>query len=178
MRALLVTWRTVLPLLLAWGCTHEAERVFLTAPFNERTEIGEVTADWRHSGDERNVADGESEVRIAYRVDVRSRLHDPMYVELSDFRLVGTNGATTRGDGATVKCKLEPGLSEGVLHGNVWVSKHAAERVRDFRVTHFAVPLSDRGRALYREWLLQRRPDETAAIDAEIAQLAAAPPCG
>jgi len=31
------------------------------------------------------------------------------------------------------------------------------------------VPLNERGRALYREWLLERRPEQRAAIDAEIA---------
>jgi len=40
------------------------------------------------------------------------------------------------------------------------------------------VPLSERGRAFYREFLLRQRPDAAAQIDAELAAYASAPPCG
>ena len=61
------------------------------------------------------------------------------------------------------------------MSGDLWLGREASTRIKDFRVADHAVPLSDPGRALYREWQLQGRPGAAAEIDAEIARYAAAP---
>ena len=76
-----------------------------------------------------------------------------------------------------MECTLDAGTTEGVLVGDVWLAKAAAERPTAFQVDHFAVPLSNDGRKAYHDWLLKGRPGEDTVVDAEIARLAAAPPC-
>jgi hypothetical protein len=172
----------VLPLALSLaGCSRRSDEIRLTAPFNEETEVGEVTAVWRASGEERTFAGGarlkEPQVELRYRVDVRNRLEDPLFVRLGSFELLDEDGLALGDDRKSVECASRPGLNAATLSGSVWVAKRDAQRIRAFRVRHFAVPLSERGRALYREYLLERRPGEEAKIDAELNGYAAAPPC-
>jgi len=165
----------------AAGCSRDHNAIALTAPFNESTKIGEVTATWENAGDERSFADAarlaEPEVRFRFRVDARNKLDDPLFVRLGSFQLVDAAGLTLGTATGEVVCALGAGTTEGVLSGDVWVRKKAANNVGGFRVSHFAVPLSERGRSLYREWLLQGRTQDAAQIDAEIARYASAPPC-
>lgn len=163
------------------ACSSDGDAVKLVAPFNERTVLGEVTAVWKSTGEERGFAAGarlkEPQARLRYRADVRNRLGDKLFIRLGTFQLVDDAGLEIGSDSASVECTLATGASQAVLAGDVWVPKQAVGKVRGFHLEHFAVPLNDRGRALYREWLLQGRPADTAAIDAEIARYAAAPPC-
>jgi hypothetical protein len=164
------------------GCARHSEGVPLTAPFNDETEIGAVTAVWQSSGEGRAFAAGvrlkEPEVRFQYRVDVKNRMEHPMFVRLGGFQLLSSDGLALGADEARVACTVgSPGV-QGVLSGSVWIAKHATDRIGGFTIRHFAVPLNERGRALYREFLLTTRPAEARAIDAEIAAYAAAPGCG
>lgn len=162
------------------SCSHD-DTIKLAAPFNDRTVVGDVSAVWSNTGEERGFAAGdrlaEPDVRFSYRVDVHNRLGDKLFVRLGEFQLVGENGLPLATDPVRVECALADGATRGVLAGDIWVAKHATGMVKAFRVSHFAVPLSDRGRALYREWQLQGRPGAAAEIDAEIARYAAMPPC-
>jgi hypothetical protein len=168
-------------LLVLAGCWGDSSGVYVTAPFNEKTELAEVSAVWKNTGEERVFAEAsrldEAQVRFQYRVDVENRLDDKLYLDLGKLELLDEEGLSLGGDTTEVKCVLGAGRSEAVLQGNVWVDKRLAKTVEGFRVDRFGVPLSDRGRAMYREWLLQGRPGEAAKIDAELAVYAGAPAC-
>lgn len=163
------------------GCHDDSTRLYVTAPFNEETELADVNAVWRDTGEERNFAESsrldEPQVRFQYKVDLRNRLEHGLYVRLGGFQLVDDAGLSLGKADDSVKCVLAPGTTEAVLEGGVWVPKRSAKKVAGFRLRRFGVPLSERGRAMYREWLLQRRPEEGDAIDAELAGYAATPPC-
>jgi hypothetical protein len=163
------------------ACQRADEGVFLVAPFNPQAKLGKVEAVWRETGEERNSGGGvrlpEPEARFQYRVDVRNRLRSPIFVRLSDFAFTSEDGVDLGGDESRRECVTVPGLNEAALTGEVWVRKSLAPGVKGFRVSTFAVPLSDRGRALYREWLLQRRTRDAEEIDAEIRGYLNAPPC-
>jgi hypothetical protein len=163
------------------GCGRNRNTVRLVAPFDQDVTLGEVTATWDKSGEERAFAGGtrlrEPEVRFQYRLDVRNRLGDKLFVRLARFQLVGPNGLGLATDPASVECTLSAGNARAILSGEVWIPKSKAEQARGFQVMHFAVPLNERGRALYREWLLQGRPQRSGDVDSEIARYAAAPPC-
>jgi hypothetical protein len=163
------------------ACSHGDEGVELTAPFNAETEVADVTAIWTNTGQERTPPAENAlkapEVRFRYRVDVRNRLKGRLFVHLANFRLMDGRGEEISRDTQSAECTVGPGTTEGVLDGALWVPKAAFGEAKEFRVDHFSVPLSVRGRALYRQYLLERRPGETAAIDAELARYAAAPPC-
>jgi hypothetical protein len=174
-------WPPVLLAVVFASCSRDGNRVILTPPFNDRTAIGEATARWENAGEERFFAGDrkldEPQVRLRYRVDATNRLEDKLFVRLGDFRLVGKAGGEIARDGTRVECILGNGQTRGVLSGDVWVTAHAAGDIHGFGITHFAVPLSNRGRALYREWVLQGRKMDAAAVDAEIAAYAVAPDC-
>ncbi len=163
------------------GCSHDDDGVTLRAPFNDATKLARVTAVWSATKETRTFAEAsklkEPEVRFQYRVDIDNDLQDRLYVKLDGFELVDEKGLALGRDAATTVCTLNPGRTESILSGGVWLPQRTADAVRNFRVGHFAVPLSARGLGMYREWLLQSRPDQTAAIDAELAVYAAAPPC-
>jgi hypothetical protein len=163
------------------GCSRDSGGVLLTAPFNDATEIGRVTAVWENTGEERAFADAtrlkEPEVRFQYRVDVKNDMDHPMFVRLGGFELLSKEGLQVGRDGAGVECIVATQGAQGVLSGSVWIAKHSADRVGGFQIGHFAVPLNDRGRALYREFLLSTRPQDAQAIDAEIAAYAGAKSC-
>jgi hypothetical protein len=169
-------------LALAAGCSRGDEvGIPLTAPFDRQRVVGSVTAEWKATDEERAFADGrrleEPEVRVRYRVDVRNDLEDKVFVRLDAFTLVDTDGLTLGADRAEVACTLGTGAIEGVLAGDVWLPKRALERVQTFRVGHLAVPLSERGRSLYREWRMAGQSGAEAAVDAEITGYGAAPAC-
>jgi hypothetical protein len=168
-------------LLLVGACARGGDGQALMTPFDAEKAVGAVTAVWRPSGEERGFHAAtrldEPEVGFRYRVDARSDLDDKLFVRLDRFALVDADGLALGTDEATVGCTLAPGRTEGVLAGTVWLSKAVAERVHGFQLRRFAVPLGTRGRALYREWALEGRPGDDAAIDAEIASYAAAAPC-
>lgn len=176
-----LTLLAVGPLCLC-SCSRDGGGVALTAPFNDETKIGVVTAVWQGTGEERSFAGGgrlkEPEVRFQYRVDVNSRMDHSMFVRLGGFQLLSKAGLALGADETSVECTVGSSGAKGVLSGSVWIAKSATDRVDGFTLRHFALPLNDRGRALYREFLLERRPGEAQAIDAEIAGYAAARGCG
>jgi len=184
-RSPLLRWRRLIPVLallpVLAACSRGDEGIELKAPFNAETEVADVTAIWTNTGQERTRAGEtplkEPEVLIRYRVDVRNRLKGRLFVHLANFRLMDEQGMEIASDTQSAECSIGAGSTEGVLDGSVWIPKSAIDKAKEFRIDHFSVPLSVRGRALYRQYLLERRPTEAAAIDAELARYAAAPPC-
>jgi hypothetical protein len=168
-------------LLLVGACARGGDGQALMTPFDTEKAVGAVTAVWRPSGEERGFDAAtrlnEPEVGFRYRLDARSDLDDKLFVRLEAFALVDADGLALGTDDASVGCTLAPGRTEGVLAGTVWVPKSAVQHVDGFRVRRLVVPLGERGRALYREWALEGRPGDAAAIDGEIASYAAAAPC-
>ncbi len=171
------SWRALALVLLAGaGCARSESSVELMAPFSDDTKVGQLTARWMASGEERTNA-GVTERAVIVRIDAVNRLADRLYLRLRGLRLLGPSGPLPAG-AAGVGCTLAPGLTRAVLSGRVWVAAAEANAIRGVHVEHFAVPLSERGRAFYREFLLRQRPAATAAaVDAELDAYAAAPPC-
>jgi hypothetical protein len=166
----------LLSLLIAAGCTRSAATLELIAAFSDDTAVGELNATWRDTGEERpGSAPNTRERKVIFRVDAVNRLSDPLYLGLRDLRLLGPAGALAV-PGA-VACALAPGTTPGLLSGAVWVPARDAPGIHGFEISRFAVPLSERGRAFYREFLLRQRPGAAAAIDEEMAAYAAAAPC-
>jgi len=168
-------------LLAAAGCNRDEGKVILKPPFDAKAKVGEVTASWQPAGEERAFAEGRKlaapQVRMQYQVNVRNRLSEKMFVRLSEFRLTDEDGVELGKDAARVDCVLRVGDSTGVLRGEVWVAKDAADDVSEFAINHFVVPLSEVGQGHYREWVLQGRKGDEASVDAEIVSYAAAPAC-
>lgn len=175
-----LNWPLVL-LAIGVACGRNGTKVMLSPPFNERTKIGEVTARWEITSEQREFAEGrkldEPQVRVRYRVDVRNDLGDKMFLRLGEFRVMSETGRELARAGDRIECILAVGDSKGVLAGDLWVTKRASSAVHGFRISHFSLPLSERGRALYREWALQGRKADGAAVDAEIAAYARAAAC-
>src|SRR5207249_10764260 len=67
---------------------------------------------------------------LQYRTSVRNRLHDALFVRLSDFELVDDHGLEVGTDATSAECTIGAGVTEGVLAGEVWVPKKDVERVR------------------------------------------------
>lgn len=180
-RSSLIAHCSLLLLAVAAGCNRDEGKVILNPPFDAKAKVGEVTATWQATGEERAFADGRKlaapQVRLQYQVNVRNRLSDKMFVRLSDLRLTNKSGVELGKDAAHVECVLRVGDSPGVLRGEVWVAKDAAGDVSGFALTHFVVPLSEIGQGHYREWMLQGRKGDAASVDAEITGYAAAPAC-
>jgi hypothetical protein len=166
-------------LLIGAGCRQAPEGLPLTAPGDD-TRLGTVSAAWHTTGEERGFANAarldEPEVRVRYRVDVHNAEDEKLFVRLEAFELVDEKGMTVATAAERVECTLGVGTATA-LAGDVWVRKQDVDRVRDFRIRRFAAALDDEGRAQHRAWLLQGRPGDAAAIDAEIARQAAAKPC-
>jgi hypothetical protein len=163
------------------GCSRDHDAVVLTAPFNEETKLGALTAVWKPTGQERSFADAsrlkEPEVELRYRVDARNDMKDPIYIRLGGFELLSKEGLAIAKDDRRVECTVPPGRTEGALSGSIWVAKKSVDQAARFNVARFSAPLSERGRSLYREWLLQARPGDEKAIDAELGAYASAPAC-
>lgn len=167
--------------ILLAGCWGDSDGMYVTAPFNHETELAELSATWQESDEERAFAEGSRlerpQVRFQYRVDVHNLLDDKLYLQLGKLELLDDSRLSMGAATEEVRCVLGAGKKEAILEGSVWVPKDSARKVKAFRVDRLGVPLSERGRAMYREWLLQGRPEDGAAIDAEIVAYAAAPPC-
>jgi len=182
-----VTLRVILVMLgpfsvmLTTGCSRDAHTLPLSAPYNDDT-VGVLSATWTNSGEERAFSGGarlkEPEVRFRYRLDARNDGKDKLYLRLSDVTFADSDGLALGSDPARIACTLNAGQTDGILAGDIWVPKAAAEKVHGVRVSRVAVPLGTAEVTRYRAWLLQGRPNETAQVDAEIAALAAAPTCG
>lgn len=130
----------------------------LYAPFNQRKPVAVVNA---------RVADGRCEVAV------RSRMDGRLALRIDEILLHPQSGAPL---------SLEPSVSECVLAGGGrmrLVEPVTGEPAVDYEATvrGSPIPLDDPGRAMYREWAWIRRPLEIDAIDAELARLAALPPC-
>jgi hypothetical protein len=168
--------RAALLVLLCAGCTRSGGTVELLAPFSDDSVVGQLTASWHETGNVRAESASEPGAReVAFRVDALNRLSDPLYLRLRDFRLTAGDGTSAR-SAATIECALAPGSTPAVLSGTLWMPSTERATIRGFRLDHFALPLSERGRAFYREFLLQQGR-EAAAIDAELAVSTAAPVC-
>jgi hypothetical protein len=155
------------------GCTRSSGRMELLAAFSDDTVVGELSATWTDAtAADRSAPPGR---QVHVRVQGVNRLADRLYVELREFRLVTADGnAVVVGNAA---CALAPQASGVVLEGEAWLTGSANNSVRGFRVDPLAVPLSDRGVAFYREFLLAQRPGAEADIDRVLAAYAAAPRC-
>ncbi len=155
------------------GCTRSSGRIELLAAFSDDTVVGELGATWSDASPPDRSAQTGRQVHV--RVQASNHLADRLYVELRAFRLVTADGnAVVVGNAA---CALAPQASGVVLEGDAWLPGGAGNPVRGFRVDPLAVPLSDRGVAFYREFLLAQRPGAAADIDRVLAAYAAAPPC-
>jgi hypothetical protein len=158
------------------ACSRSSGSMELLAPFSDDTVVGRITARWTDSGQTRGGDPAAAERRLTFRVDAVNRLSDRLYLRLRHFRLLAADGPREDAE-ASVECTLAPGATPGVLSGGVWIAAGQATAVRGFHVDYLSVPLSERGRAFYREFLLRQRPNAVPAIDAELAAEAAAPPC-
>jgi hypothetical protein len=169
-------WWGLALLLAGAGCTRSHGTVELMAPFSDDTVVGALTATWRDAGEWRLAGGPDTpERKVLFRVDAVNRLSDRLYVRLRDFRLLARGEAIDTA--ASAECTLAAGATDGVLAGALWVPASLAQRIGGFQIDRFAVPLSERGRAFYREFLLLQRPGAAAAIDTELAAYASAPPC-
>ena len=139
------------------GCRKAEPGEPLLAAFSSQSVVGRLNATW---------------TKDAYAVKVANRLAEPLYVRLSGFRLLAGDRVVAQAE-QSAACVVNGGDEATVLLGQF----HAAPDADGFEVDRFAVPLSERGRAFYREFALQKRPGDAAAIDTEIASFAAARPC-
>ena len=168
-------WWGVLMLLTCTACSRSNRPIELKPAFSDDTIVGELRPSWSVTSDERGTGNS-LERRVAVRFDAVNRLSDPLYVRLTKVRLVGPKGPI-RLDDASVACALAPGETHGLLQSSVWMPAADVDSLRALQIDQFTVPLSERGRAFYREFLLLQRPSDAVAIDAEIATYAAAPAC-
>lgn len=151
-------------LVLVAGCRRREEGVFVTAPFNEHTRLARIDVAWEISGD-----------TLGFDVRAENRLSDRLYLRLGGLRLLDERGEVVGSSQEFRGCILAAGATDSVLRG---VLPRPAADVEGFEIERFGVPLSDRGRAIYREFLLQSGSGAPAEVDAEIAGYAGAPPCG
>lgn len=159
------------------GCTRTERTIELKPAFSDDTIVGALTVRWMQTGADRpSGATGAPEREVQYEIDALNRLADPVFVRITDVQLVGQGGAIGTGQ-APIACALEPGPTAKVVRGSVWVPATQASGVRDARLKYVALPLSERGRAFQREFLLRQRPGAAAAIDAELDTYAGAPTC-
>jgi hypothetical protein len=168
-------WWGVLVLLSCAACTRSNRPIELKPAFSDDTVVGELRPSWSVTNDARGSGDA-LERRVVVRVDAVNNLSDPLYVRLTKVRLIGPNGPT-RVEDASVTCALASGETTALLQGSAWVPATDIDRLRALQVDQFTVPLSERGRAFYREFLLLQRPSDASSIDAEIATYATAPTC-
>lgn len=154
-------------LLVGTSCRRGEERVFVTAPFNDATRLGRVEAQWAPT------AGG-----LHFEVRVENRLADRLFVRLGDFTLLDRELQPLVRSTETGACVLAPKSTGLVLRGDIVLARAEVARVSSFDVTRFGVPLSERGRGIYREFVLQQRVRTPAEVDEEIAGYVAAPPCG
>lgn len=161
---------TLLLTLLLAACRGREDGLFIVAPFNDETKIAAVQASWRPIGDPSGAPD-----RVSYEVRVENRLADRLYVRLEDFALKDAAGRTIARGQTKRACVLAPHAAQVVLKGEL--SLPPGVGIAAFDVARFGVPLSERGRGIYREFVLQSPVKTPAAVDAEIAAYMSAEPC-
>ena len=148
------------------SCRRREEGVFITAPFNDETRIAKVEAQWEPSA-----------TGLRFEVRVENRLADNLFVRVKDFALLGSGGQSLA-SGATEKaCVLPAHATRTVLSGDLDLGGKPVASIAAFEIDRFGVPLSERGRNIYREFLLQQQVRSAADIDAELAAYASAPLC-
>jgi hypothetical protein len=167
--------RSMLALLaLLAGCTRSEQTIDLMAAFSDDTIVGHLEASW-HTAEERT-GENVAERAVTVRVDAVNLLADRLYLRLGGLRLIGPNGPIAL-DQAPPACAVPARGTRTVLHATAWVPAEDASGIRGLEVEQLAVPLSERGRAFYREFLLRKRGGPVSTIDAELDTYAAAPPC-
>jgi len=162
--------RTLVALLLLLAtasCRRAEQGTFVTAPFNDATRLARIDARWQ-----------VTPTGLHFQIRVENRLADRLFVRLAQPSFRDADGNRLGGSDVARECVLPPHSSGLVLDGDVPLSAADANRVAWFDVERFGVPLSDRGRGIYREFLLQQRVRSPTEIDAELTGYAAAPPCG
>lgn len=170
-RVALLTALTCTASMMAIGCHRAEQGVFINAPFNEETRIATVEAQWQPTA-----AAGEGET-LHFEVRVSNKLADRLFVRLGNFTLTDAGGAVLAHVADERSCVLPASGAAIVLSGEVAVPRGAAARVAEFAVDRFGVPLSPRGRSIYREFLLQEERASEAQIDADMAAYMQSPPC-
>lgn len=144
----------------AAGCRRSAplDGTPLFAPFNPRRPVAVVAARLENG---------------AVEIAVRSLMQGRLAVRIESLAVVG-GGATI--DASTYECIVAGGERAHFTGGVAEEADFAA--AIDLEAVGVALPLDDPGRSIYREWQRQRRPDDVAEIDAELARLDALPVCG
>lgn len=172
---------SLLTVLLLAGCSRDTHTIDVAAPYGDGKVLAEIHATWSPSSETRAFAGAarlkETESRFQYRVNVRNRQGKKLLIRLSDFALTDKAGLEIGRDEKRAECVIGADGADALLSGEVWVPQRLAKAVHGFGIGRYAVPLEDKERTLYRDWLLKGRPDAAAEIDAEIARSAAAPPC-
>ena len=136
----------------------------VTAPFNEETTIATVMASW----ETQPAAAGASEENVHFVARVSNRLADRLYVRLDNFELTDASGAPVVSSPLRRGCIVAANADSVVLSGDLRLRRGSAARIAGFRVERFGVPLSERGRSIYREFLLQSEKFTAAQVDGEI----------
>lgn len=129
----------------------------LYAPFNVRRPI--ATLNWRVDG-------------ARYEVAVRSLMEGRVALRVE--RIAAAHGGP-RLEGEGYECVLAGGQRSRLLAGSLPNGGTAREVGLEVAVN--AIPIDQPGRSMFREWAWIRRPNDVAAIDAELARLDALPPC-
>lgn len=158
---------------LSAGCHRPEHGVFITAPFNDETKIAKVEARWQPA---EGAPASESEM-LHFEVRVTNTLADRLFVRLGKFTLTDATGAVLASVAEERGCIVPASAEAVVLSGEVALPRGAAARVADFNVNRFGAPLSERGRSIYREFLLQSEKYSEAQVDAEIAAYMQSEPC-
>jgi hypothetical protein len=113
---------------------------------------------------------------VTVRIAAVNLLADRLYLRLDGLRLVGASEPIELAVAPTA-CTLPAHGTSTVLQTTTSLPAAVAAAIRGVDVEPLAVPLSERGRAFYREFLLRKRGGPVAAIDAELDAYAAVPPC-
>jgi len=158
---------------LTASCHRGGERLYVTAPFNDEVRIADVTAEWRSVPG----GDDAAEDHLSFAVHVENRLADRLYVRLEGLALLDAAGKPLAAPPEERGCVVAAKATATPLSGMVDVAPAGAAAITSFRVHRFGVPLSERGRGIYREFLLQSQKFTAAEVDAEIDGYLRSPDC-
>lgn len=159
---------------LAAACHGSAPSgtIALGAPFSERSDEGWLAPRWTL------LPPGENGAQVVeFSFTAQNRLRDPLYLRLSDPRLLDGNGKILAGNDARLECRLHPGDNGQFFTTRAPLRGVGPSADSSVRVDALAIPLAEPGRAMYREWAWLRRPNEIDAIDAELRAWDALPFC-